>query len=470
MTGNADHGPLPDGIAEAARLLREGASTAESLTAACLSRIAVFQPQLNAFVTVTGEQALEQARVLDAELRAGKDRGPLHGIPIVHKDLYDTAGIVTTMGTAVLRHHLPVRDAAVVRRLHEAGAVMLGKTGMNEFAAGITGTNEFHGDVHNPWDPARSPAGSSSCTAAAVAAGMALAGTGSDTGGSIRAPACWTGLTGLRPSHGLVSLAGAHPRSHSLDCGGPLAHSAEDCAILLQAMAGPDPDYPQSAGVAPGDYLAALKQGVAGLRLGLVSGYSERDLSGDVARGMQEALAIFRGLGVTVQVLRIPSLETAIDCSPFFTVLLYEFHQAWGPTWQATEDKALFGRIVRDDFARALLITPSAYAAAQHASHALRESFDEALSQVDALVIPAMPDTAPVLAAGGAEYDRGRQFLMPVSATGLPAIAMPTGLDRRGLPMGMQLVGRRFDEATLLRLAHAHQLASGHHRLRPSLH
>ena len=253
MTGNADHGPLPEGIAEAARRLREGASTAESLTAACLSRIAVFQPQLNAFVTVTGEQALEQARALDAELRAGKDRGPLHGIPIVHKDLYDTAGIVTTMGTAVLRHHLPVRDAAVVRRLREAGAVMLGKTGMNEFAAGITGTNEFHGDAHNPWDPARSPGGSSSGTAAAVAAGMALAGTGSDTGGSIRAPACWTGLTGLRPSHGLVSLAGAYPRSESLDCGGPLARSAEDCAILLQAMAGPDPDYPQSAGVAPGD-------------------------------------------------------------------------------------------------------------------------------------------------------------------------------------------------------------------------
>jgi len=470
LTAKGDRGPLPEGIAEAGRRLREGACTAESLTAACLARIAALQAQLNAFVTVTGEQALEQARALDAELRAGKDRGSLHGIPIVHKDLYATAGIVTTMGTAVLRQHLPERDATVVRRLREAGAVMLGKTGMNEFAAGITGTNEFHGDVHNPWDPARSPGGSSSGTAAAVAAGMALAGTGSDTGGSIRAPACWTGLTGLRPSHGLVSLAGAHPRSASLDCGGPLARSAEDCAILLQAMAGPDPDYPQSAGVAPGDYLAALKQGVAGLRLGLVSGYSERELGEDVAGGMQEALAIYRGLGVTVQTLRIPALETAIDCSPIFTVLLYEFHQAWGPTWQAIDDKTLFGRIVRDDFARASLITPAAYSAAQKACLTLREAFDGALSQVDALVLPAMPDTAPVLAVGGADYDRGRQFLMPVSATGLPAIAMPTGLDRRGLPMGMQLVGRRFEEATLLRLAHAHQLASGHHRLRPSLH
>lgn len=461
---------LPEGIAEAARRLREGDCTAESLTAACLTRIAAAQPQLNAFITVTAEAALAQARNLDAELRAGKDRGLLHGIPIVHKDLYATAGVATSFGSEVLRHQVPTRDAAVVRRLRDAGAVMLGKTGMNEFAAGITGSNEFHGDVRNPWDPARSPGGSSSGTAAAVAAGLALAGTGSDTGGSIRAPACWTGLTGLRPSHGLVSLAGAHARSASLDCGGPLARSAEDCAILLQAMAGPDPEDPRTAGVVPGDYVDALRQGVAGLRLGLVSGYGEHGLDEDVARGLQEAVGIYRQLGVKVWTLRIPLLEGTIDLGAVFDLLLYEFHQAWAATWQATADKARFGRIVREDFARGSRITADSCVAAQHACASLREGFKEALKQVDALLIPAMPNTAPLLASGGADYDRGRPFLMPVSATGLPALATPTGLDRRGLPMGMQLVGRRYAEATLLRLAHAHQLASGHHRLRPPSH
>lgn len=446
---------FPAGIAEAARALRAGTLTAEALTAACLARIDALQPTLNAFITVTAEAALAEARTLDAERRAGRDRGPLHGIPIVHKDLYDTAGVTTTAGSALLRGHLPDTDAVVVRRLREAGAVMLGKTGMNELATGIDGRNCFFGDVRNPWDPARSPGGSSSGTAAAVAAGMALAGTGSDTGGSIRAPACWTGLTGLRPTHGLVSLAGAHPRSPSLDCGGPIAHSAEDCAILLQAMAGSEVDF-----------LSALSTGVSGLRLGLVAGYGERGLDDAAARGIADAVGVFRGLGLTVTTQRIPRLEAPLDLEPLFALLRHEFHAAWGARWRDA-DPALFGPAVADDLRRGATIGASEYAAAQAACRAWRADFEQALRQVDALLIPAMPTTAPLPDAMGSAGERGRPFLLPVSAAGLPAIASPTGLDRSGLPLGMQLVGRRNDEATLLRLAHAHQEATGYHALRP---
>lgn len=448
---------FPAGIAEAARRLRAGALSAEALTVACLERIAALQPTLNAFITITADRALAEARTLDAELRAGRDRGPLHGIPIVHKDLYDTAGVTTTAGSALLRGHLPDRDAAVVRRLRDAGAVMLGKTGMNELATGIDGRNCFFGDVRNPWDATRSPGGSSSGTAAAVAAGMALAGTGSDTGGSIRAPACWTGLTGLRPTHGLVSLAGAHPRSPSLDCGGPIARSAEDCAILLQAMAGTEVDY-----------LAALSAGVSGLRLGLVAGYGERGLDEDVARGIADAVGVFRDLGLTVATLRIPRLEAAIDLDPLFALLRREFHAAWGARWRDA-DPALFGPAVADDLRRGAAISAKEHEAAQAACRAWRDDFDQALRQVDALLIPAMPTAAPLPEAMASAGERGRPFLLPVSAAGLPAIATPTGLDSAGLPLGMQLVGRCNGEATLLRLAHAHQQATGYHALRPRL-
>ncbi|CDS48176.1 Aspartyl-tRNA(Asn) amidotransferase subunit A @ Glutamyl-tRNA(Gln) amidotransferase subunit A [Polaromonas sp. CG9_12] len=232
---------LPGSIAEAARGLRARSYSCEELTRAYLRAIDELQPRLNAFITVTGQQALDQARRLDAELRAGKDRGPLHGIPIVHKDLYDTQGVRTTVGSEFFKDRIPNADATVVTRMAQAGVVSLGKTHMNEFAAGISGTNAFFGDAHNPWDLARSPGGSSSGTGAAIAAGLCLGGTGSDTGGSIRVPASWNNITGIRPTFGRVSLRGVYPRAYSLDVAGPLGRSVADVAMLLQAMVGHDP-------------------------------------------------------------------------------------------------------------------------------------------------------------------------------------------------------------------------------------
>ena len=233
-------GLIPDSIAQAAAKLRSGELSCLALAERCLARVGAAQAQLNAVVTVTADHALATARERDAELRSGKDRGPLHGIPIVHKDCYDTAGVRTTVGAEIYRSRVPATSAAVVERLHAAGAVMLGKTQMNEFAAGMSGRNPFYGDAHNPWDLTRAPGGSSSGSACAVAARLCLGASGTDGGGSIRLPAAWTGIVGLRPTFGRVSKAGAYPRSFSFDCTGPLAASVGDLAALLQAMAGHD--------------------------------------------------------------------------------------------------------------------------------------------------------------------------------------------------------------------------------------
>ncbi len=462
---------LPGSIAEAGRRLREGSLTAVALTRACLDGIARLEPKLKAFITVTDEQALESAAALDAELRKGKDRGPLHGIPIVHKDLYDTAGILTTVGSEFFRGRVPQEDATVVRKWKAAGTVMLGKTNMNEFAAGTSGTNKAFGDVSNPWDLARSAGGSSSGTGAAIAAGLCLGGSGSDTGGSIRIPASWSGIVGIRPTFGLVSLHGVYPRAYSLDCGGPLARTVGDVALLLNAMTGYDPRYRYSIRAPRVGYTEGLGKGVKGLRLGIIENYTFRDVDPEVADAVQTAADQLAKLGAEVKTVKIPLLGGPLEYSFLFDILLYEFNQILGEQYRATRNKEeMFGPIVRANIAKGETISKETYEKALAQRPRQIAEVKQVFREVDALLTPTMPTVAPLLTAGSDVYDRGRQFNIPISFLGLPSVSVPCGFSPAGLPIGLLVIGNELQEALLIRIAAAYEAATKFYQRRPPVH
>lgn len=469
LAGYAKKYSLPVSISEAGKQLRSRAYSAEQLTTAYLDAITAVEPQLNAFITLTANQALAQARSLDEELRNGIDRGPLHGIPIVHKDLYDTANLLTTVGSESFKNRLPAEDSSVVMRLTQAGAISLGKTNMNEFAAGISGTNSFFGDVRNPWDTKRSPGGSSSGTGAAIAAGLCLGGTGSDTGGSIRVPASWNGITGIRPTFGRVSLKGAYPRAYSLDCGGPLARSVADVAVLLQAMAGFDPGYKYSVHQKEEDFSRDLRRGVRGLKIGVIDNYTYRDVDPDVAHSVEAATRTLEKLGADVVQVRVPLLAGPLEYSALFNILLYEFNQILGDEYRSTADQRVFGPIVRGNIERGEKVSREFYENAVKQRSQQRASFREVFKQVDVLITPTMPTVAPLLSVSGDTYDRGRQFTLPFSWVGVPSISVPCGFDSKGMPIGMQIVGDEMQETLLLRVAAAYENATIFHMQRPPL-
>lgn len=459
---------FPRSIAEAAAGLRAGELTCVGLAEHCLARVSATQPKLNAFITVTGDLALATARERDAELRRGRDRGPLHGIPIVHKDCFDTAGIRTTVGADVFRDRVPQRDATLVQRLAAAGAVMLGKTQMNEFAAGMSGKNAFFGDAHNPWDLTRAPGGSSSGSACAVAAQLCLGASGTDAGGSIRLPAAWTGVVGLRPTYGRVSTAGAYPRSYSFDCAGPLAATVPDLVVLLEAMAGHDPGDPESLREAVPAYAPAPPGDLRGLRLAIVQDFSFRDLEDDVAQALRDALDVVSGLGAELHHVKVPVLASDFDHRAILDVLLYEFHRILGAEYRATPDRERrFGPVVRANLERGATISAEHYGAAlisrDHFVRELRAVF----SSIDALITPTAPMSALALDAAEADFDRARQFTIPFSLAGLPAISVPCGFGRNGLPLGLQIVADRLQESLVLRTAAAYEAATAHHRRAP---
>jgi aspartyl-tRNA(Asn)/glutamyl-tRNA(Gln) amidotransferase subunit A len=459
---------MPDNITEAGKRFRNGSLTSERLTKAYFQCIKNLDPKLNCFITLTEEQALKTAAALDAELKSGKDRGPLHGIPIVHKDLYDTAGIPTTVGSEFFRKRIPKEDATVVSKLKEAGAVMLGKTNMNEFAAGISGTNQFYGDTRNPWAFDRSPGGSSSGTGAAIAAGFCMGGTGSDTGGSIRVPASWLNIAGIRPTFGRVSLFGVYPRAYSLDVAGPLARTIRDVALLFNAMAGYDPKYPHSKNVPKEDFAAALEKGVKGLRLGIIENYTFREIDPEVSAGVKAAAEKMAGLGAEIKTVRIPLFGGPLEYSSLFNMLLYEFNQILGEQFRATTNrKEVFGPIVQGNIDRGMKITKEEYEKAKAERPKQIAEVKQVFKDVDALLTPTMPTTAPLLAGGSKDYDRGRQFTLPFSWTGLPSVAVPCGFSPTGMPIGLQIVGNELQESLLLRIAHAYEDATRFYRQRP---
>ena len=424
-------------IRETATLLRQGALTCEALVQACLERTRKMQPALNALITVLPERAMAEARVRDTELAAGRDRGLLHGIPIVHKDLLDTAGVRTTAGSKLYERRLPKADAPIVRRLAEAGAVCLGKANMNELAAGTSGKNVHYGDVCNPLDVSRSAGGSSSGSAAAVAAGLCLGATGSDTGGSIRIPAACTGLVGLRPGFGRIPLDGVTLRSRSLDTVGPIARSADDCALLFDAMLGSPPAR------------SLTEVSLAGLEIGIPEGLRPllEPAVGDVFDAVLKKAA---KRGARFRQVRVDGLLDEQVLAAVMDLMLFEFRELLGDV-----DKALLGPVVAANLEQAGSITRPRYEECLVVADHLARSARTTLHQADVLALPVLEAPTLRLDAPAAQFDRQRRLTLPLSATRLPVASVPCGRDADGLPLGLQLVGRDEGEHELLCIATA---------------
>ena len=436
------------------------------VTQAVLERIERLNPKLNAYLTVMAHQALAEAHAAEREIASGWYRGPLHGVPVAVKDLCATKGVPTTAASKILADWVPDEDSAVVRRLREAGAVILGKLHLHEYAFGATGLNPHYGPCRNPWDTERITGGSSSGAGAAVAAGLCYAAIGSDTGGSIRIPASLCGIAGLKPTYGRVSLAGVLPLAWSLDHLGPMARAARDCALVLQAIAGHDPDDPSSADAPVEDWPAALDAGLRGLRIGVPTSFAYDQTEPDVAAVFQEAVAALERLGAQVKQVDLPVLQ---DYWAVASVVLLGEAAAYHK--QNLEQRPQdYGDDVRLRIQIGLEQKAADYVLAARTRDEVRRTCDRLLlSDVDLLATPTTIRTAvPIREAEQEDPTLGLTRLTGAfNLTGQPACSVPCGFTEGGLPVGLQLVGRRFDEGTVLRAAHAFEAGSGLPRPRP---
>lgn len=454
-----------------AQAIRQRQVSPVEVVDALVRRIERLNPQLNAFLLVTADRAREQARAAERALAAGADVGPLHGVPLAYKDLFATAGIRTTAGSLILREWVPREDAVAIARLRAAGAICLGKLNTVEFAYGATGANPHYGNCRNPWDTTRMPGGSSSGSGAAVAAGLCYGALGSDTGGSIRVPAAFCGIVGIKPTYGRVSRRGVVTLAWSMDHVGPLTRTVADAALILRTIAGHDPGDPASSRRSVPDYCATLDQGVRGLRVGVVRRHFFDRLDPAVATACEQALETFRSLGATVVEVDIPHLREA---GPISTAIIFaeasSYHQRWFPA-RAAE----YSAEVRERLLLGRTISALDYLRAQRARRLLIAEFREALSQVDVLAAPTAAFPPPrfdesTVDLGGRREDVALaivQLTRPHNVVGLPTLAIPVGFSPTGLPVGMQLAGRPFDEATVLRVGRAYEVATEWHRRRP---
>ena len=453
-------------IAEAGALIAKRDLSPVELTQSRLARIERLDGQLHSFIRVLGDQALAAAREAEAEIMAGRWRGPLHGIPIGLKDIYETKRVPTTGHSKVMIDHVPQADATSVRRLTEAGAIMLGKLATHEFAFGGPSFDLPWPPARNPWDTTRFTGGSSSGTGAAVAAGLVLGGTGSDTGGSIRGPAAYCGLAGLKPSYGRISRAGILPLAFSLDHAGPMAWTVEDCAILLQAMAGHDPADPASADRPVPDYRASLAREAKGLRIGLIRHFYETDNQANEAtrQGIASAVKVFEDLGCSVRELRVSPLADWAACG--IVIMLSEAYAIHEVTLR--ERFVDYGEAFRDRMALAALITGADYVQAMRLRRELMTELAKAMTDLDLVITAAAPSEAPTFDAVSkfAIFERP-SLTMPFNVTGSPAMSVCCGYTANGLPLAFQLVGKPFDEATVLKAAHAYEKATTWRSIRP---
>jgi aspartyl-tRNA(Asn)/glutamyl-tRNA(Gln) amidotransferase subunit A len=456
-------------IAQAAAGLRRKDFSSVDLTHACLQRIAAIDGKLNSYITLTGDRALTAARQADQELGSGKDRGPLHGIPIALKDLYATENIRTTCHSAVLEDWLPDHDATAVARLREAGTVLLGKLGMHEFAFGGPSFDAPFPAVRNPWNTEHIPGGSSSGSGAALAAGFCYGALGSDSGGSIRTPSSHCGVVGIKPTYGRVSRYGVIPLSWSLDHAGPMARNVEDCAILLQGIAGYDPKDSASADVAAPDFRARLNDGVQGLRIGVPRpGWFDENLgvAPETEGAFNAALKSLEGLGATV---------VEIDGRPFAaarkanqTILVCEAYTYHEKTFQQTPMK--FGASVRRRMLEGAFLSAADYITAQRARSVLSQKIQANFARVDVFAVPGA--ARPPEAFDGMdpnEQNLRPNFTNPFNLTGLPAISLPCGFTAGNLPAGLQIAAPPFAESTCFRVAFAYEQATNWHKQRPIL-
>lgn len=459
--------PLPT-IAEAARLLAAKQVSPVELARAALERAERLNPKLDAFIRLTPERALAEARASEARHRAGEARGLLDGIPIAHKDIYETAGIPTTGHSRVLEDYVPTRDAATVRQWAVAGAVTVGKLATHEFAWGGPSMDLPWPPARNPWDPTRFTGGSSSGTGAAVAAGIICGGTGSDTAGSIRMPAAFSGVAGIKPTYGLCSRAGVLPLAHSLDTTGPLAWTAEDCALLLQAMAGHDPEDPSSAARPAPDLLSGLSEGVRGLRIGVVRHFFEEDApaSAAVRTAVLDCAEVLRGLGAEVREVRIPSL---LDFNAAGWLILMSEAYAVHEEWLRTRYRD-YGEVLRERLAVAATVSAVDYLQAQRRRRTMAAAVAEVMRDCDLLLTASQPAEARPLEqmTKWASFE-APNFTIPFNLTGQPAMTVCGGFGEGDLPVGVQLVGRPFEDATVLKAAHAFERATEWRNRRPKL-
>lgn len=455
-------------IAEAAQQIAAKQLSPVELTQSCLARIKRLDGELHSFLLLTEEKALAEARASEARMMAGTLKGKLDGIPIGHKDIYNTAGIRTTGHSKLLENNVPTADATTVRLWAEAGVVLLGKLATHEFAMGGPSFDLPWPPARNPWNTEHFTAGSSSGTAAAVAAGLVLGGTGSDTGGSIRGPAALCGITGIKPTYGLVSRAGVLPLAFTLDHAGPMAWTVEDCALLLQGFAGYDPTDPASADRPVPDFSAKLGDSVKGLRIGVVRHFFENDhpVTPATLAGINHAIEVFEHLGAEVSDVTLSPMAEYHACgSIILTAEAYAVHEPWLKS--RFND---YGELFRNRIGLGAFIGSAAYIQAIRRRRTLCLELRDAMAKFDILVSASQPGEAPRITEvppwGSLEKP---SFTLPFNVTGYPAMSVPTGFGAGELPVCMQLIAKPFQEPLLFQAGHAYETATGSRKRRPAL-
>lgn len=451
-------------IAELGARLKKREVSCVEVVKACIERTQRVESRLNTYITFLPERALEDARKLDRELKQSAPRSALHGVPLSLKDLFDTEGIATTAGAHSLKTNVATKDAAVARRLKQAGAVLLGKSNMNKFAEGESGDNPDTGKIRNPWNPEFSAGGSSGGSAAQVASGMAALSVGSDNGGSIRNPAALCGIVGFKPTHGRVSMEGMFPRVYTFDHAGPLTRTVLDCAIALQILAGHTPGDTTTLRKPVPSYLEKLSAPLNGLKIGV-----DRTLTSlgepAVLSAFEVALKTLGSLGASLQEVALPSVEEM--GAVLYTLFYVEWaavHEPW--LRQRPQDYGMGSRA-------ALLIPAVDYVSAARKRRSIQIAYARATRGVELVASPTYPlerrpfTGFPRVQGKRFTADDALRYTLPFDVLGLPAISIPCGFSERGFPLGLQLAGRAFDEATVLRAAYAYEHATEWHRRRP---
>lgn len=459
-------------ITQLAEQIQQRQLSPVEVTRTYLERIQTIDSQLNSYLTVTAERALHEAKAAEEQIQKGNYLGPLHGIPLAHKDIVATKGIKTTCASKVLKDNVPGEDATVLGRLHAAGAILLGKLNMNEFAT--ISPSVYFGRVNNPWSLAHNPGGSSSGSGTAVAAGLCAGSLGTDTGGSIRIPAAFCGIVGLKATHGRISLQGVTPLSWSLDHVGPMTRTVKDAALMLQGIAGYDPDDLSSSETPVPDYTAKLHQDIKGLKLGVPRSFFPNYTDPEVKQAFAAAIKILAGLGARIEEVTLPPLENV------WTQIALPILNAEANTWHEpylqnqAED---YGPTVRKFLERGKNTSAIEYVKAQRAKARFRREVLAACKGVDALLTPGELIPPPLHEARSVAINGQEVSLMsalisatcPFNLTGQPALSIPCGFSTSGLPLALQIVGKPFDEATVLQVGYAYEAHTEWHNQRPAI-
>jgi aspartyl-tRNA(Asn)/glutamyl-tRNA(Gln) amidotransferase subunit A len=460
-------------VAELSALIEKRDVSPVDVVKAYMARIEFLEPKLNSFITLTADQALEDARKVEREIGEREYRGPLHGIPFGLKDLFFVKGIRNTAGTKIFDRFIPDFDSTLASKLKEAGALLLGKLNLHPLAYGVTGENPDYGPMHNPWNPQRITGGSSGGSASSVASGQCPFALGTDTGGSIRIPSALCGLVGLKPTYGRLSRYGITVLSWSQDHAGPMARTVEDCALAMNALAGYDSKDPSSARASVPDFTKALTGHIKGLRVGVVSEVFKEAVDPEVGRSVREAIDLLSGLGAVVKDLSWPGYQSSKSISN--TILMAEaaaYHRKLIQRHAGQLDPQVRLRLEAGFF-----VSGVDYLQAQQARRLFYHQSSELLKEVDLLAGPTVPITACKIGAKEIKIGHTKmgiipalsQYTRPFNLNGFPAITVPCGFSKEGLPIGLQLAGRPFDEETVLRAAHAFEQATEWHKRRPRM-